>query len=44
MEETGTYLPVLGYPTDVNLDYYARYRRQDIASAVINRPVKYMER
>lgn len=33
---------VLGYPTDVNfLDYYARYRRQDIASAVINRPVKY---
>lgn len=33
---------VLGYPTDIKfLDYYARYKRQDIASAVINRPVKY---
>lgn len=32
----------LGYPTDISfMDYYARFRRQDIANAVINRPVKY---
>lgn len=33
---------VLGYPTDITfMDYWARFKRQDIASALINRPVKY---
>lgn len=31
----------LGYPTDITYnDYYGRYRRQDIAKAIINRPVE----
>lgn len=32
----------LGYPTTLKFtDYWKRYKRQDIASAVINRPIKY---
>ena len=31
----------LGYPTELTFaDYYARYKRQDIAKAIIDRPVK----